>query len=271
MLCDSHVKQKASKWTPFVFLALLIFSAPLYANNCGISEFHETVLVDRVHDGDTIKLIDGRKLRLIGINTPERGRDGKPDEPFYQEAKNQLQRIIKNNKNKIKIVYGKDRQDRYKRFLTHIFSMNNENITASLIKKGMGYTIAVPPNTKLLSCYQNAEYEAKKHKQGIWEHNFSKPIPVNSLKKSTGGFHRISGTVQRIGESRSSYWLNFNSKSEEKFALRILKKDLQYFINYHPKELLNRKLIARGWIYKIKDEQRMTIHHPASLQIQSAD
>jgi micrococcal nuclease len=32
-----------------------------------------------VSDGDTLVLSDGRRLRLIGINTPERGRDGKPD------------------------------------------------------------------------------------------------------------------------------------------------------------------------------------------------
>ncbi len=271
MLNHSYVKQKASKWTPFVFLALAIFTRPLYADNCVVKPFHETVQVAHVYDGDTIKLVDGRKLRLIGINTPERGRDGKQNEPFYQAAKNQLQQIIKKNKNKIKIVFGKDKQDQYRRFLTHIFSMDNENIAATLIRNGMGYTIAIPPNIQLLSCYQNAEREAQKHKRGIWGHNYSEVIPVDVLEKSARGFFRVSGTVERIGESRSSFWLNLNSKSGIKFALKVLKKDLQYFTRYHPKELLNRKLIARGWIYQTKGEQRMTIHHPASLQIQNAD
>ena len=271
MLYRSYVNQKASNWTPFAFLVLAIFTRPLHANNCVVKQYHETVQVAHVYDGDTIKLVDGRKLRLIGINTPERGRDGKQNEPFYQSAKNQLQQIIKKNKNKIKIVFGKDKQDRYKRFLTHIFSMNNENITATLIKNGMGFTIAVPPNVQLLSCYQNAEREAQKHKRGIWGHNYSQPIPIDALDKSARGFHLISGVVQRIGESRSSFWLNLNSKSGAKFALRILKKDLQHFTSYHPEELLNRKLIARGWIYQTKGEQRMTIHHPISLQIQNAD
>lgn len=271
MLCDSHVKQKASIWAPFVFLALAVSSAPLYANNCAVSEFQETVKVAHVYDGDTIKLIDGRKLRLIGINTPERGRDGKQDEPFYQAAKDQLQKIIKKNDSKIKIVFGIDKQDRYKRFLTHIFTMKNENINAQLIRKGMGFTIVVPPNTQLLSCYQNAEREAKKYKRGIWNHNFSQPVSIDSLKKTSRGFHRVIGTVQRIGESRSSFWLNLNSKQGAKFALRILKKDLKHFTHYHPKELLNKKLIARGWIVNINNEQRITIHHPASLKIQNTD
>lgn len=271
MLYRSNLKQKASNWTLFAFLALVFFTVPLYADNCAVNQFHETVQVAHVYDGDTIKLVDGRKLRLIGINTPERGRDGKDDEPFYLVAKNQLQKIIKANNNQIKIVFGESKRDRYKRVLAHIFTMNNKNITAMLIKNGMGFTIAIPPNIQLLDCYQNAEHEAQKQKRGIWDQPYSDVIDVTSLKKSVRGFFRVSGTVERIGESRSSFWLNLNSKSGAKFALRILKKDLQYFAKYHPKNLINRQLIARGWIYKIKGEQRMTIHHPASLKIQDAD
>ncbi len=271
MLYRSYLKQKASNWTFFAFIAVAFFTTPIYADNCAVSQFHETVQVARVFDGDTIKLVDGRKLRLIGINTPERGRNGKQNEPFYQAAKNQLQKIINKSHNQIKIVFGESKRDRYKRFLAHIFTINNENITATLIKNGMGFTIAIPPNVKLLTCYQNAERVAQKQKRGIWNHKYSHAINVDSLNKSARGFFRISGTVTRIGESRSSFWLNLNTNSESKFALRILKKDLPYFTKYQPKDLINHPLIARGWIYQIKGEQRMTIRHPASLQIQNTD
>ena len=40
----------------------------------------EFVSVSKVVDGDTIELTDGRRVRYIGINTPERG------QPFYDEA-----------------------------------------------------------------------------------------------------------------------------------------------------------------------------------------
>ena len=265
------VKQKASNWTLFAFLALGIFSAPFYvsANDCSVQQFDETVQVARVYDGDTVKLKDGRKLRLIGINTPERGRDSKPHEPFYFAAKKQLQNIIRKSDNKIKIVFGTDKHDRYKRLLVNIFTMDNKNITAMLIHNGMGFTIAIPPNVQLLNCYQNAEANAKNNKRGIWSHQFSKITDVASIKKSVRGFHQISGTVDRIGESRTSFWLNLNSKSDVKFALRILKKNISYFNTFHPKDLLNKQITARGWIYEIKGEQRMTVHHPAALKIQS--
>lgn len=270
MLCCS-VKQKASNRALFAFIAFGFFSAPLSANNCSVKQFHETAQVAHVYDGDTVKLVDGRKIRLIGINTPERGRDGKRDEPFYLDAKKQLQDIISKNNNQIKIAFGKDKNDRYKRLLAHIFTSDDKNITATLIKNGMGFTIAVPPNIKLLNCYQDAEADAQKNKRGIWRHKFSKAINATSLHKFARGFHLVKGTVDRIGESRSSFWLNINSKSGVKFALRILKKDISYFNKLQPKDLLNRQLTARGWIYDVKGEQRMTVHHPASLQIQNAD
>ena len=266
-----NIKQKASNWTLFVFIAYGLFSPPVYADTCSVKRFHETAQVAHVYDGDTIKLTDGRKLRLIGINTPERGRDGKPDDPFYLIAKKQLQNIINKSDNRIKIVFGKDKHARYKRLLTHVFTINNENITETLIKNGMGFTIAIPPNIQLLNCYQNAEQFAQKNQRGIWNHQYSKAINVSSLNKSTRGFQQISGTVDRIGESRSSFWLNLNSKSGIKFALRILKKDISYFKQLHPRDLLGQQLITRGWIYKVNGEQRMTIHHPAALQIQSSN
>lgn len=258
-----NVKLKASNWTPFVFIALSIFTPVVHANNCSANKIHETVKVAHVYDGDTIKLADGRKLRIIGINTPERGRDGEKDQPFYHEAKNHLQQIIEKNNSHLKIVVGKDKRDRYKRLLAHVFTLQGENITASMLKKGMGFSIAIPPNVNFNTCYQNAESEAKKKNLGIWQHSFSRAIEATSLPETTHGFHQVKGTVQRIGESRSSYWLNL----DKKFALRVMKKDLPYFIKYHPNELLNRQLIARGWIYQQKSELRMSIRHPAALEL----
>lgn len=115
------VKQKASNWTLFAFIALTSFTSPLYADNCTVSQFDETVNVDHVYDGDTIKLIDGRKLRLIGINTPERGRNGKKDEPFYQAAKNNFSKLLRKITIKLKLFLAKINVIDISDFL-HIFS-----------------------------------------------------------------------------------------------------------------------------------------------------
>jgi len=266
---SSYITQKASKWTPFVIIALSIYAPTIYANTCTTEakHFHETVKVAHIYDGDTIKLTDGRKVRLIGINTPERGRNGKKDQPFYLAAKNQLQKIIKTNHHQLNIVFGNEKHDRYRRLLAHIFTPDGKNINATLLKKGLGFRITVPPNLKYYQCYKNAETEAQKNKRGIWNHSFSNPIQAPSVSKNTLGFQRVTGIVKRVGESHSSFWLNLDTN----FALRIQKKHLNYFTSYHPKSLIKKQLIAQGWIYQQKNEYRMSIQHPASLHIQNTD
>ena len=264
---NAYLKQKASSWTSFAFIALSFCSQIAYADNCTTGHFKETVKVTLVYDGDTIKLNDGRKLRLIGINTPERGRDGQKDQPFYLAAKSQLQQIIIENKNQLKVIFGKEKRDRYKRFLAHIFTSKGENIAATLLKKGLGFSIAIPPNIQFLSCYKEAEREAKHYKRGIWNHAYSNSIEASSISKLNLGFQRVTGVVQRVGESRSSYWLNL----EKNVALRVLKKDLPYFKAFHPTSLLKQPLTARGWIYQKNNEFRMNVRHPASLQRQITD
>jgi len=272
-LASNHVsdnlyhKQKASNWTPFVFFILLIFSFSIHATNCNSQHYDQTITVSKVYDGDTLRLADGQKLRLIGINTPERGHDGMPDQPFYPEAKKRLEKIIHANQNKLKIILGTDKHDRYKRLLAHIFTPGGDNISAILLREGLGYSIAIPPNLNFLNCYKKAEYDAKKQQHGIWGHDFSKPIKASTLSKSNLGFQQVIGRVQRIGESSSSFWLNLDTK----FALKVQKKYLVQFSTYRPNELLNKKLIARGWIYYRNNEYRMSIKHPASIQLLNTD
>ncbi len=260
-----HVK-KASRWAPFAFV-LLLFSAAAQGNNCKPAHFDTRVTVSRVYDGDTLKLADGRKLRLIGLNTPERGRDGRTDEPFYRKAKQQLQRLIQQSNHRIHLLYGQQRHDRHGRLLAHPFTADGKNISAQLLRQGLGFLVAIAPNVRLVDCYQQAEQQARQQQRGIWSHPFSRAIDVRQLPANKRGFARVIGTVQRVGESRSSWWLNL----KRGFALRILKKDQRYFDNLSPRTLLHQRLIASGWIYQANGEQRMTIRHPAALQLLATD
>lgn len=50
--------------------------------------------VRQVVDGDTLRLVDGRSVRLIGINTPEVGRKGRSSEPYAEAARRRLQALV---------------------------------------------------------------------------------------------------------------------------------------------------------------------------------
>ena len=245
---------------PFFYAALI--SQPAYAI-CASGYYDETVQIRKVHDGDTLKLTDGRKIRIIGINTPELARDNQTAEPYADKATQNLKQLLRGRS--IELRYGKEKHDRYGRLLAHVFLPNGQNVTELMLKKGMGLALTVPPNLWAQPCYQQAERSARQQNIGLWQHARYQAIDVQKIQQH--GYYRIKGTVQRVNESRSAYWLNMGHH----FALKIKKSDARYFISAPIKQLTGKTLIARGWIYpthyKGKNELRMRIRHPAALDV----
>ncbi len=86
----------------------------------------EYVEVDRVIDGDTI-VVGNESVRLLGINSPERGED------YYEEAKEFLEGLILDKRIKLEIS---NKKDKYDRILAFIF-ISNTNINIELVRWGL--------------------------------------------------------------------------------------------------------------------------------------
>jgi endonuclease YncB( thermonuclease family) len=102
----------------------------------------ELVSVERVVDGDTV-VVNGVSVRMLGINTPERG------EKYYSEAKNYTSELVMNKTLKIerrgKDLYGRD--------LAYLFDESGQkNINLELIRAG--YANAYFPEGKDNYYYQ---------------------------------------------------------------------------------------------------------------------
>ena len=89
-------------------------------------EESESGFVERVIDGDTI-VIGNNSIRLLGINSPERG------EPYYEQAKQFLEKQILNKT--IKLKFGNERYDKYDRLLAYVF-LGEKNVNIELVEKG---------------------------------------------------------------------------------------------------------------------------------------
>jgi endonuclease YncB( thermonuclease family) len=76
-------------------------------------ELENRVLVSRVVDGDTVEIQGSRRVRLIGIDTPERGECG------YEEAAALVRDLLEGKP--VELVYGAaERTDRYGRELAYL-------------------------------------------------------------------------------------------------------------------------------------------------------
>ncbi len=255
---------RALNRAPCLFLlALLCFSSTTAAATpCSSSHYDESATVKRVIDGDTLQLLDGRKLRLIGINTPELKHHSRTAEPLSAEARQMLLTLATPG-SQLKLRWGKEKKDRYRRLLAHAFTPDGRNLSAVLLAAGMGAAIQIPPNLWACNCYVSAEKTARKQRLGIWNHPYFTPLDAHRLPSDIQGFHFVRGRLTRIGDSKTSLWLNLG----EHFALRIRKKELSHFRQLHFDQLIGKQLTARGWIYAYRGQWRMNLHHPASLEI----
>lgn len=229
---------------------------------CRTATYDEEVELKKVIDGDTIILADDRHVRLLGINTPEIGRDGEVSEPGAEEAMDYLQRLLRANK-RLKLRYDEDRYDRYERTLAHLFLPNGLNIQALLLSRGLATTLTFPPNLAFLDCYQASVSEARSHRIGLWAMRHYQPLPAAQVSTDKLGYRIITGKVSRTGESRSAFWINLGRH----VALRITREDLDYFEPQFLQTLTGRTVLAQGWLYLGNREFRMRIRHPADLEV----
>lgn len=256
-----QLKRAPQKGALFAFWLLSLFWLPLQAQQCLPFQVDEWVEVAHVYDGDTVKLNDGRKLRFIGINSPEIGYDGEPSEPLANEARQALIDLLADNK-RLALRFGAERKDRHGRLLAHVFLPDQRNVQLLLLRRGLAASVAVGQNLANIDCYLAAERQAGR--QGVWRLPRFQGLATTSLPAGTKGFQVIQGKVVRVGESRKSYWLNFAGK----VAARIDKSDLGVFENrLHLPGLQGKTIKLRGWLYPYKGQTQLRVYHPALIEV----
>lgn len=226
---------------------------------CPADRSDERVVARQIFDGDTLLLEDGRTVRLVGIDTPELGRDGKPSQPFAADAKAALARLAPPGA-ALRLRLDAERFDRYGRLLAHAFDADGTNVQTRLLEAGLATALVVPPRQWGVACYAAAEARAREARSGIWQLAQYQPIPAEDLPDSARGFRLVRGRVQRVGDSRANVWLNLSPN----VAVRIPKDDLIYF-DFDPRRLAGRRLEVRGWVARRSGQLRITVRHPAAL------
>ncbi|MEJ2693652.1 MAG: thermonuclease family protein [Candidatus Thiodiazotropha sp.] len=243
----------------FVFAFGLPASSFCLEADCRPPSKRHLEVVASVIDGDTLRLKAGQKVRLIGIDTPELGRDGRPDRPFSREARKALQDLVEHSGWQILLQPGIEPRDRYRRILGHIYSPDGDNLTAALLRQGLGYQVVVAPNSNHLKCYQTAELEARKAGVGLWR---DKLEDAANLDSERSGFHLLRGRIERVGRSRGGVWLNLVGGVAVKVPWQVWRE----MTPQEPEYFDERQLEVRGWFYRYKGKLRVELSHPAALR-----
>lgn len=119
----------------------------------------DTATVARVVDGDTIELADGRRVRYIGINTPER------NQPYYQEATDANRQLVENRE--VQLEFDVDTFDQYGRSLAYVW-VNGSMANWEIVYRGFANVFTVPPNVRYDEPFRQAEQAAREAGRGLW-------------------------------------------------------------------------------------------------------
>lgn len=131
-----------------------------------------TGVINRVVDGDTVVLEDGRTIRYLYVDTPETRKPGTPVQCYGKEASSFNKAFTG-----AKVILKKDKeaQDRYGRDLRIVFLEGrnpediNQSINADLVRYGFARVKIYKPNDTYEPQLRELEEKAKKDKQGAWK------------------------------------------------------------------------------------------------------
>ncbi len=149
--CDLNVEENSSSGGG---VDISNFSMPARPENL------ETIRVDYVIDGDTLDLEDGNRVRLIGINTPER------DQAYYAEATEFLKNRVEGKT--VALEFDVEVTDQFDRTLAYIW-LDDSLINAEIVLNGYADTYFIPPNTKYEALFIRAQENAKAANLNIWK------------------------------------------------------------------------------------------------------
>lgn len=134
----------------------------------------EAVTVARIVDGDTFELTDGRKVRLIGVNTPE---STTRHEQYGKEASNYTSSKLAGKT--VWLQKDVSETDRYGRLLRIVWlqiptdDMNESEIrtkmfNADLVLNGYAEPSTYPPDVKYSDYFVKFAREAREQNKGLW-------------------------------------------------------------------------------------------------------
>jgi len=137
-------------------LFLILVSGPVLIDPATADELFR---VKQVYDGDTVLLEDGRKVRYLGINSPEF------QEPFYLKAKRFNESLVLGKE--IRLEFDQEGTDSYNRILAYVY-VGDQMVNARLVGEGLAHVFFIGPNRKHNALLLQSQAAAKQRRVGIW-------------------------------------------------------------------------------------------------------
>lgn len=117
-------------------------------------------------DGGTWREGERVRVRLLLVDTPERGEDGR-NECYYQEAADRLAALAPVG-SRVWAQNDDEPTDQYGRALAYLWNADGELVNLVLVREGYAEAVLFEPNDRHIDLVRAAEQEARDAGRGLW-------------------------------------------------------------------------------------------------------
>jgi endonuclease YncB( thermonuclease family) len=197
-----------------------------------------TGVVASIRDGRTLRLADGREVRLAAIEAPA---DAAALAALAQGRT-------------LTLKAGSEAGDRYGRVVAFAVPADGtQSLQESLLAAGQARVSTRIGAKSCAAALLTIERQARAARRGLWaDPNFA-PLPADDyrrLRAETGKFVLVEGRVLSVHESGATIYVNFGRRFTRDLSLTILRRLRAGFTaaGIEPGTLEGRHVRVRGWL-----------------------
>lgn len=157
--------------------------------------------VARVLDGDALALDTGLRVRLVEVEAPAPGYDGRADEPWAVEARGVLQAAAVGRQ--AQLWYGGLSRDSYERALAHVIVRDEVGgevwLNGMVVRQGAGRVRTYTDNARRARRLLAMEAEARAANRGLWADAHWRVRGLDDLEGAPN-FAIVEGEIAALGE-----------------------------------------------------------------------
>lgn len=227
--------------------------------------------VRRVHDGDTLVLDDGRRVRLLGIDAPELDAEGIVARELAARAGAELRRLAEARD--VTLLVGFPSEDRYGRTLAYVelaTGGREADLGARLLASGHAqvYASAHPR----LAAYRALERAAREAERGLWIDAGRQALALDAeatvdaadAASHVGRRVRVVGTVVRVGSSKAGVFVDFGPTRADFTA--VIWRSMVPSFEEDPRGWTGRRLAVTGLVKEHEGSPEMILDSPDQVE-----
>jgi micrococcal nuclease len=245
----------------------------LVAATCDLPD-RETATVATVEDGETLKLTDGRVVRLVGIKAPMPPLGWRGDDPWplVDAARDALSRLATGAE--VELGFGGRRADRHDQLLAQVFLIKDGErlwLQEKMVAKGLARIYSLADNRACIGELLEAETKARDKRLGMWgswAYRIQAAEDLERLDRLMHTYQLVEGRIVAVGEGRAWIYLNFAEDWRRDFTIGVARKNVAAFADagIDLKNLAGKTVRVRGWL-QWRNGPMIEATHPEQLEL----